>query len=64
MAERSAAVHMVGNISDTDRFGRLTRFRIQALCGLKLQPDLRLTDRRRQVTCQNCQKTIALWRGH
>jgi hypothetical protein len=43
--------------------GRLVRFKVQALCGLTLHPNLRLTDQAKQVTCGNCRKAIAIWKG-
>ena len=61
--DEGRTIHHVGNSSTTDDCGRLTQFRVQALCGLRLHPNLRLTDQKRQVTCGNCKKTIAIWNG-
>lgn len=51
-------VHRIGDCSDTDRSGRLTRFKVQTMCGRRLGRGLLVTDLNRSITCGAC---IRVW---
>lgn len=54
-------VHRIGNCSDSDKDGRLIRFRAQTMCGLKLVKPRLVTDNAKQVTCRSCIRETGWW---
>ena len=56
-------VHRICNESTSDVTGRLTKFRVKTCCGRRIGPSVQVTDNSKQVTCRNCLKTIAIWKG-